>query len=127
MDARCGGGARVADRLPAQGDLPGHGGDAVRGAFGDAFDRLRYLAGAIGGVEGSFFLDVEVLGVLAHDDEVDGGGGGGDGLHGADVGVEVEFLAQGDNGGGVSGDLFSGGGDGPEEGAGAFGAQGVDG
>jgi hypothetical protein len=76
--------------LEAGGDLAGHVGDAVAGALGDALDGLCDLA--VGAVVGLFFLDVQVLGVLAHDDEVDWvweGGGRGDGLDGADVGVEV--------------------------------------
>jgi len=78
----------VADLLPAQGDLAGHGGDAGRGALGDALDGLGDLAG--GGVGGALLLDVEVLGVLAHDDQVDGrAAAAGGGLDGAHVGVEV--------------------------------------
>jgi hypothetical protein len=47
---------------------------------------------AVGAIVGLLLFDVEVLGVLADDDEVDGvreGGGGNDGLDGSDVCVEV--------------------------------------
>ncbi|KAI4127991.1 MAG: hypothetical protein LQ341_006733 [Variospora aurantia] len=127
VDAAARDSAGIAYGLPAQGDFPCHGGDAARCAFRDAFDRLGDLAGAVGGVKGAFLLDVEVLGVFAHDDEVDGGFGGRDGLHGADVGVEVELLAQGNDGGRVAGDFLGRRGNGAEEGSGAFRAQGVDG
>lgn len=103
------GGGHVADLLAAQGDFTGDGGDARRGALGDTFDSLGNLA--VGGVLAGFLLDVEVLGVLADDDQVDGVASAfaGGGLDGADVGVEVELLAEGDDGRGVSGDLGAGG------------------
>lgn len=85
--------AGVSDLLSAQGDFARHAGDAVRGALGDAFDGFGDLAAAVGGGVGFFFLDVEVLGVFAHDDEIDGRFGRGGRLDGADVGVEVEAFA----------------------------------
>jgi hypothetical protein len=97
----------------------------VGGALGDALDGLGDLA--VGGVKGALVLDVKVLCVLADDDHVDGLDGGGDGLYGADVGVEVELLAEGDDGGGVALDGGGGGGDGAEEGAVAAVAEGLDG
>jgi len=85
--------AGVADLLSAQGDFARHARDAVRGALGDAFDGFGDLAAAVGGGVRLFFLDVEVLGVFAHDDEIDGRSGRGGRLDGADVGVEVEAFA----------------------------------
>lgn len=119
------GGAALADLLAAQRNVAGHGGDAEGRLFGDALDGLGDLA--IGGVARRLLLDVEVLGVLAHNDHVDGLGGGHDGLDGADVCVEVEALAQGDNGRRVALDGVGGRADGAEEGALALVAQDVDG
>lgn len=110
VDARVAG---RADLLPAQSNLAGDGGDVAAGALRDALDGLGDLA--VGGVVGLFLLDVEVLGVLADNDHVDWLGGGGDRLDGADVGVEGEALAQGDDGGGVALDGRGGGGNGAEE------------
>lgn len=121
--ALCAGGA---EGLPAQRDVACHRGDAVGGVLGDAFDGFGDF-GAVGGGVGAFFLDVEVFCVFADDDEVDGVGGGGGGFHGADVGVEVELFAEGDDGGGVAGYFCRGGGDGAEEGGVAFGFEGGDG
>ena len=119
--------ARVAQRLPPQGDVSRHARDAGASALRDALDGLGDAAGAVGGGEGALLLDVQVLGVLAHDDEVDGRAGGaprrGDG---ADVGVQVEGLAQRDDGRRVAGNAGAGRADGAEEGAVAFGAQGGD-
>lgn len=112
VDAR---GAGFADLLAAQGDVASHGGDAERGLLGDALDGLGNLA--LGGVAGGLLLDVEVLGVLTDNDHVDGLGGGHDGLDGAHVGVEVELLAEGDDGGRVALDGLGGRADGAEEGA----------
>lgn len=108
--------ARVADALARLCDLGGDDGDAVGGRLGDTLDCLCD-EGAVWGGEGALLLDVEVLGVLAHDDHVDWVLGGHDGLDGADVGVEVEALAEGDDGGGVALDGGGGGLDGAEEGA----------
>lgn len=109
--------ARIADLLPAQCNVPGHSGDAVARALGDALDGLGDFAGAVGGVVGALFFDIEVLGVLADNDEVDGAFSRGCRFHGAHVGVEVEFLAERDDGGRVAGDFGGGGTDGAEEGA----------
>lgn len=108
-------GAGFADLLAAQGDVASHGGDAERGLLGDALDGLGNLA--LGGVAGGLLLDVEVLSVLTDNDHVDGLGGGHDGLDGAHVGVEVELLAEGDDGGRVALDGLGGRADGAEEGA----------
>lgn len=99
----------IADLLAAQGDFTGDGGDARRGALGDTLDSLGNLA--VGGVLGGFLLDIEILSVLADDDQVDGVAAAfaGGGLDGADVGVEVELLAEGDDGRGVAGNLGAGG------------------
>ena len=111
------GGAGGADLVAAQGNVAGHGGDAERGLLGDALDGLGDLAGAVGGVEGALVLDVQVFGVLAHNDHVNGLGRRHDRLDRADVGVEVELLAQGDDGARVALDGGRGRGDGAEEGA----------
>jgi hypothetical protein len=93
------------DRLAAESNLTGNGGDARRGPLGNALDGLSDLA--LGGLPGGFLLDVEVLGVLANNDEVNGlaVAAAGGGLDGADVGVQVKLLAQSDDGGRVAGDL----------------------
>lgn len=119
------GAAVLADLLAAQRNVAGHGSDAERGLFGDALDGLGDLA--LGGVAGGLLLDVEILGVLADNDHVDGLGGGHDGLDGTDVGVEVEALSEGDNGRGVALDGVGGRADGAEERALALVAQDIDG
>ena len=88
------GDARLADFLAAQGDLAGHGGDAVGGALGDALDGLADAAVLVVLL---LLLDVQVLGVLAHDDHVDHGLGlelEHTALDRPHVGVQVELLAQ---------------------------------
>lgn len=108
--------ARVAHALPPQRNVARHGGDAAARLGGDALDRLADLGVALAGR--LLLLDVQVLGVFAHDDQVDGVQGvGADGLDGADVGVEAHLLAQGDDWGGVAGGGLGGRGDGAEEGA----------
>ena len=106
-----GGEARVsgADRLAAKCDLASNGGNARRGPLGDTLDGFGNLT--LGGLTGGFLLDVKVLGVLANDNEVDrfAVAATDGGLDGPDVGVQVELLAQGDDGGRVTGDLSAGG------------------
>lgn len=123
-------GAAVAHVLAPLGDLAGHLGDAVARAARDALDGLGLGAavGAVGG--GGLLLDVQVLGVLAHNDHVDvllAEQAGGDALDGTDVGEQVELLAQGDDGGRVALDGGRGGLDGAEEGAVAVGLEDADG
>lgn len=118
-------GRALADLLAAQRNVAGHGGNAERGLFGDALDGLGDLA--LGGVARRLLLDVQVLGVLAHNDHVDGLGGVQDGLDGAHVCVEVEALAQGDDGRRVALDGVGGRADGAEERALALVAQHIDG
>jgi hypothetical protein len=80
----------VSYALASCGDLTSHVGDAVAGVLGDALDGFGDFA--VGAVVGLLLFNVEVLGVLADNDEVDGvgeGGGGNDGLDGSDVGVKV--------------------------------------
>lgn len=119
------GDARVANLLAADGNLASHGGDAEGGLFGDALDGLGDAA--VGGVVRLLLLDVEVFGVLADNDHVNGLGVGEDRLDGANVGVEVEALAQGDNGRRVALYGVRGGADGAKERALALVAQRVDG
>lgn len=90
--------------------------NALGGGLGDALDGLGD-AGAVGESARHLLLDVQVLGVFADDDKVDGlrVGVGGHALDGADVGVQVEALAERDDGGAVAGDLGGGGGDGAEQ------------
>lgn len=118
-------GAGRAGRSPRNRELQRDGSDALGGGFGDAFDCFGDLC-AVGEHAGDFLLHVEVLGVLADDYEVDVFSGD-DAADGADVCVEVEGFAEGDDGGGVAGDFCGGGGDGAEECTVAFGAEGVDG
>ena len=82
--------------MPAVRDrvLEGEAGDPLRRGAGDDLD-------ALGGVAADHVLDagVEVLGVLADDDEVDVLVAGLEALHragGPEVGVEVERLAERD-------------------------------
>jgi hypothetical protein len=104
-----GSGRSGADILAAEGNLTSDGGDAHGGTLGDALDGLGNLA--VGALNGALLLHVQVLGVLADDDKVDGFAiaAAGGGLDRADIGVEVELLAESDNGGGVAGDLCAGG------------------
>lgn len=118
-------GGALADLLAAQRNVASHGGNAERGLFGDALDGLGNLA--LGGVAGGFLLDVQVLGVFAHNDHVYGFRGIHDGLDGAHVGVEVEALAQGDNGRRVALDGVRGRADGAKERALALVSQHIDG
>lgn len=93
----------VPDAQSPCGDLTGHVGNAVAGVLGNALDGLGDLA--IGAIVGLLLLDVEVLGVLADNDKVDGvgeGGGRDDRLDGSDVCVEVQALAEADDGAAVA-------------------------
>lgn len=119
-------GTSLADALARERDLSGDDGDAVGGLLRDALDCLGD-EGAVWGVVGALLLDVEVLCVLADDDHVDWVCGGHDGLDGADVCVEVEALAEGDDGGGVALDGGGGGLDSAEEGAVALVLEDLDG
>ena len=92
------GGGSGADVLAAERNLTGDVGDAERGLLGDTLDGLGDLA--VRALDGALFLHVQVLSVLTDDDQVNGlaiavAGGS---LNGADVGVQVELLAQSDNG-----------------------------
>lgn len=122
--------AGVAHLLPPLGDLAGHGGDAVARTAGDTLDRLGggSAAGSVG--SGVLLLDVQVLGVLTHDNHVDqllAEQARGDALDGADVGVEVELLAKGDDGRGVALNGLGGRLYGAEQRTVAFCLEGVDG
>lgn len=91
-------GGSVADFLAAERNLTSDVGDAERGMFGDTLDGLGDLA--VRALDGALFLHVQVLGVLADDDQVNGlaiavAGGG---LDRANIGVQVELLAESDNG-----------------------------
>ena len=110
----------IAQFLPLQSDGAGHGCYAVGCALRDSFDCFGDFAGAIWGSEGAFFFYVEVFCVFADDDEVDWRFGGEGSFDGADVGVEVEFFAEGDDGGGVACYLLCRGADCSEEGAVTF-------
>lgn len=118
-------GRGLADLLAAQRNVTSHGGNAERGLLGDALDGLGDLA--LGGVARRLLLDVQILGVLAHNDHVDGLGGVQDRLDGAHVCVEIQALSQGDNGRRVALDGVRGRADGAEERALALVAQHVDG
>jgi len=91
--------SRVADTLATESNVTGHGSDTTRGTLGDALDGLGDLA--VLGVVCLLLLDVQVLGVLADNDKVNGVGEHGgvlDALDGTNVGVQVEALAESDNG-----------------------------
>lgn len=105
LGAETGGRGGIADLLSAKGNFTGNGSDAGRGALGDLLDGPGDLA--IGGLLGALFLHVEILGVLADNDEVDGvtGAAAECSLNGADIGEEVKLLAEGDDGGRVASDL----------------------
>lgn len=117
----------IAKFLPLESDGAGHGGYAVACALGDAFYCFGDSSGAIWGREGALFLYVEVFCVFADDDEVDWSFGGEGSFDGADVGVEVELFAEGDDGGGVACYFFGGGADGSEEGTVTFCLERLDG
>ena len=119
--------ARVADLLAAKRDFAGHRRDPVARAFRDAFYGFCDFAGAVGGLEGTLFFDVEILCVFADDDEVDLRFRGGSRLDRPDIGVEIELFAESDDRGGVAGDFSSWGADGSEEGAVTFLLEGIDG
>ena len=106
-----GGGGRGsgADVLAAESDLTSDGGDTARGTLGDTLDSLGNLA--VGALGGALLLHVKVLGVLADNDEVNRVtvAATDSGLDGANIGEEVELLAQSDNGGRVTSDLGAGG------------------
>lgn len=122
--------AGVAHLLPPLGDAAGHGGDAVGRVAGDPLDGLRDGPAARPALHGLLLLDVQVLGVLTHDDHVDAGlpeQARGDALDGAHVRVQVELLAQGDDGAGVALDGLGRRLDGAEERAVALGLERVDG
>ena len=103
----------LAHPLSPHGNLASYGSNASTGFGADALDRFGDLPVAVGGIVGALFLDVEVFGVLADDDKVDGmwcggfEGGGQDGLAGTDIGVEGKAFAQRNDGGGVAGDFGS--------------------
>lgn len=106
----------VTHALAAEGNVAGHGGDVVRGSLGDALDGLCDLAAVGGGIR-LLLLDVQVLGVLADNDEVDGPLCAGDRLDRAHVGVQLQALAERDNGRRVALCGYRGRRDGTEEGA----------
>lgn len=99
-----GGGSR-ADALAAECNLTGDVGDAERGMLGNTLDSLGNLA--VRGIDGALFLHVQVLGILADDDQVNGlaVAVAGSSLDRADVGIQVELLAESHNGRRVAGDL----------------------
>ena len=120
LEMEAGGG--LADLLPATvtdlDDLAGvHDADA-EGAEHDECD----LA-AVGGLVRLFLLHIQILRVLAHDDQVHGASGAGHALDGPHVGVQLEALAEGHNRRRVALGSDRGGGHGAEEGPVAVGFQ----
>jgi hypothetical protein len=86
------------DTLSPRCNLASHVGNAVAGVLGNALDGLGNLA--VGSIVGLLFLDIEILSVLADDDEVNGigeGCGRNDRLDRSDVGVKVQTLAEADD------------------------------
>jgi hypothetical protein len=106
-------GSSLTKCLTSQSELKSNLSNVLGGGLGDTLDSLGDLGSVLEGT-GGLLLNVKVLGVLADDDKVDGVSAG-DGLDGTDVGVESETLTEGDNGGGVAGNLGGGGGNGSEE------------
>lgn len=105
----------ITDLLTTESNVTSHGSDAERSLLRDALNGLGDLA--LGGLVGGLLLDVQILSVLADNDHIDGLGGCQDGLDGSDVGVEVELLAQGDDGARVALDGLSRRAHGSEQGA----------
>ncbi len=105
LGAETGGRGGIADLLAAKSNFTSNSSDAGRSALGDLLDGPGNLA--VGSLFSALFLHVEILGVLADNDEVNGvtGTAADGGLDGADIGEEVELLAESDDGGGVTGDL----------------------
>ena len=103
----------LSDLLSLQSNLGSDGSDLVGGSLGDSLDGLGHSLAVL--LVGSLLLDVEILGVLSHNDEIDVLVGGLDGLDGSDVGVQAHLLSQSDNGGRVALDLGGGRGDGSKE------------
>lgn len=107
LGASGGSGSSVADLLTAQRNLTGHSSDAGGGALRDALDSLGNLA--VGGIMRALLLHVEVLSVLADDNQVDGSASGRGGPDRTHIGVQVELLAESDNRRRVTGNLGAGG------------------
>ena len=98
------------DLSPLQRNLERHLGDPLGRPLRDHPGGLCDLSLSVLAILESLLLDVETLGVLTNDNKVDGlSWGTRDGGDGADVGVEVEVLAEGNDGGGVTLDLVGGG------------------
>lgn len=116
--------AGVANLLSTESNVTSHAGDAETGLFRNALNSLGNLS--IRTLPGSLLLDVEILSVLTDNDHINRLLGSSNGLYRTDIGVEVELLAQGNDGGGVSLDGLGRGGDGAEEGAVALLLQDVD-
>jgi len=117
--------ARITNLLAANGDITSHGCDAEGRFVGNTLDGLGDLA--VGALVRLLLLDVEVFGILADNDQVNGFGGRHDGLDGANICIQVEALAEGDNGRRVALDSMGRGADGAEEGTMTFVPQHVDG
>jgi hypothetical protein len=123
MDAGCAG---IAHALAPQRNVAGHLGDVPRRRLGDALDGLGNL-GTVGRRVRLLLLDVQVLCVLTHNDQVDGRLGRRNALDGAHVGVQGEALAEGDDGRRVAFCRDGWRRHGAEEGAVAVGLEGFDG
>ena len=64
---------RLTLRLTSKRKFACHDADPMRGSFRDPFDGLRHPAGRFTAIVASFFLDVQILGVLSGNNEVDRG------------------------------------------------------
>lgn len=116
--------AGVADLLATEGDVSSHGGDTERSLLGDALDSLCDLT--LGSIIRLLLLNIEILGVLPHNNHINSLAVRADRLHRTNIGVQIELLAQSDDGRRVALDGVSRGGDGAEESAIAVLAEGVD-
>ena len=118
---------RIPDLLSAERDFASHGRDTMACAFGDAFYGFCNFAGTVGGVKSALFFYVEVFCVFADDNEVNWCLSRGRSPDGSDIGVEIKFFPQGDNGGGVAGNFGGWGADGSEKSPVTFFFQGFNG
>ncbi len=101
------GSTTVPDLLTADSNVAGHSRDPCRGALRDTLYSLGNAAACVGIGVGTFLFNIEVLGILTDDDEVERREGPGDCLYGADVGIQVKSFTEGDNRGGVASYFYS--------------------
>jgi hypothetical protein len=114
--------ACISYALAAERDVTRHGADVEGRRLRDPLDGLGDL-GPVGRRVRLLFLDVQILGVLAHNDEIDIPQSAPNALDRPHVGVQLHLLPQRDDGGAVALRLHRGRADGAEEGAIAVGLE----